>query len=422
MGWLDESLAFEPAGAYRSVMSESDRGSGKSFEDKGDDKGEGKSMGAGEAGAELGEEGQRAFGLAVGQLGPVLLGGLDALEKLFRRLHPPDLPGLRTLIVPARDALDDALSNFEEVETPVSLEEFQTRLARSARLTLEALEGIIDPGSPGEGPAGILEAMHQHARAQAQVYPLRDVLPPVSSFFAEGFCHDRLESLEARPGSDARVGLFRSGEVDSRGGFDLYVPESYDGSEACPLVVALHGGSGTGSDFLWSWLREARCRRFLLLSPTSRGSTWSLQAPEQDGHALRQMTDWVSSKWNVDREHILLTGLSDGATMTLLVGLGDDAPFTHLAPVSGVLHPLNFAIGNIDRARDKPIYLVHGALDWMFPVTLAQEAARVLEDAGAELVYRELEDLSHTYPREENVRIIEWFDRRLVADSSRVED
>jgi phospholipase/carboxylesterase len=131
------------------------------------------------------------------------------------------------------------------------------------------------------------------------------------------------------------------------------------------------------------------------------------------------MTDWVAAKWNVDREHILLTGLSDGATMTLLIGLGADTPFTHLAPVSGVLHPMNFAIGNVDRARDKPIYLVHGALDWLFPVALAREAERVLEDAGAQLVYRELEDLSHTYPREENVRIIEWFDRGLAATSLR---
>ena len=35
---------------------------------------------------------------------------------------------------------------------------------------------------------------------------------------------------------------------------------------------------------------------------------------------------------------------------------------------------------------------------------------------GADLVYREISDLSHTYPREENVRIIEWFDPRLAVD------
>jgi phospholipase/carboxylesterase len=401
VGWLDQLLAFEPAGAYRRAMDESDTGS--------DDL----------SGVQI--EVDMAFGAAVGQLGPLLLGGLDALEQAFRRLHPPDIPRLRSHLAPARDALEEAMAEFDEVETPAPLEEFRKRLMQSARLTTESLAGIVDSGPPEQAAQRALRSMHQHARAQAQVYPLRDVLPPVSSFFAEPFRRDDLASLEASEGSKARVGLFRSGDVDARGGFDLYVPESYDGSEPWPLVVALHGGSGNGSDFIWSWLREARSRRFLLLSPTSRNSTWSLNAPELDGHALHQMTDWVSARWKIDAERVLLTGLSDGATMTLLVGLGADTPFTHLAPVSGVLHPMNFAIGNLGRARNKPIYLVHGALDWMFPVSLAQEAARVLEESGAELVYREVADLSHTYPREENARIIEWLDPRRVADSSRDE-
>jgi hypothetical protein len=29
-------------------------------------------------------------------------------------------------------------------------------------------------------------------------------------------------------------------------------------------------------------------------------------------------------------------------------------------------------------------------------------------------VFREIEDLSHTYPREENDRILTWFDRSLA--------
>ena len=265
---------------------------------------------------------------------------------------------------------------------------------------------------------GALRAMHEHARAQGRAYPLRLALPPIAAFFAEPFRRDEPASLEAAEGATAKVGLFRSGEPGARGGFDLYVPESYAGSEAWPLVVALHGGSGQGGDFLWSWLREARSRRFLLLSPTSRGSTWSLNAPETDGRVLREITARVSAEWNVDREHVLLTGLSDGATMTGLVGLGDEVPFTHLAPACGVLHPMNFAIGNLDRARDKPIYLIHGALDWMFPVAMAREAAAALEEAGAKLVYHEIEDLSHTYPREENARIIEWFDPRRIAPGS----
>jgi phospholipase/carboxylesterase len=56
---------------------------------------------------------------------------------------------------------------------------------------------------------------------------------------------------------------------------------------------------------------------------------------------------------------------------------------------------------------------VHGALDWMFPVALAQMASEELKAAGAEVTYREIADLSHTYPREENDAILRWFDPRL---------
>jgi phospholipase/carboxylesterase len=179
-------------------------------------------------------------------------------------------------------------------------------------------------------------------------------------------------------------------------------------------VVALHGGSGTGRAFLWSWLREARGRGCLLLAPSSRAGTWALDAPHVEAAALARMVEFVAGRWNVDRARILLSGLSDGATFTLLAGLLPDAPYTALAPVSGVLHPACLALGNLARARGRRIYLVHGALDWMFPVELARGARDALADAGALLCYREIEDLSHTYPREENARILEWLDPRLA--------
>jgi phospholipase/carboxylesterase len=100
--------------------------------------------------------------------------------------------------------------------------------------------------------------------------------------------------------------------------------------------------------------------------------------------------------------------MSDGATYALLAGLAPEMPFTHLAPACGVLHPYLLAEGGIANARGRPIYLVHGGLDWMFPVQTARMARQALETAGARLVYREIEDLSHTYPRDENARILDW--------------
>jgi phospholipase/carboxylesterase len=187
------------------------------------------------------------------------------------------------------------------------------------------------------------------------------------------------------------------------------VPETWEGAKPAALVVALHGGSGHGRDFLWSWLREARSRGVLLLSPTAQDRTWSIMGgADVDAPRLRAAVEDVAARYNVDRGRILLTGMSDGATYALLCGLGDDMPFTHLAPACGVLHPLLLAGGGIAGARERPIYLVHGALDWMFPVQTARMGRQALEAAGARVVYREIEDLSHTYPRDENPRILDW--------------
>jgi len=206
--------------------------------------------------------------------------------------------------------------------------------------------------------------------------------------------------------------LHADNEREARGGFSLYVPEAWDGQASMPLVVALHGGSGHGRDFLWSWLREARGRNVLVLSPTAQDRTWSIMGgADVDADRLRETIESVATRYPVDRARVLLTGMSDGATYALLLGLRSGPPFTHLAPACGVLHPLLFA-GGLDRAQDFPIYLIHGALDWMFPVYTARMGRDALLSAGARLVYREIEDLSHTYPRDENPRILEW----LVSD------
>ena len=120
------------------------------------------------------------------------------------------------------------------------------------------------------------------------------------------------------------------------------------------------------------------------------------------------MVESIAARYPVDRTRVLLTGMSDGATYALLCGLRGESPFTHLAPACGVLHPMLLASGDLARAQDRPIYLIHGALDWMFPVQTAHLAREALTTAGAKLVYREIEDLSHTYPRDENPKILDW--------------
>ena len=210
--------------------------------------------------------------------------------------------------------------------------------------------------------------------------------------------------------TDVPTGVIHArNDTGERGGFSVYVPEDYDPARAYPLVMALHGGSGHGRLFLWSWLREARGRGVILVAPTAMGDTWSLMEPDVDSAHLAQVLEEIAQRWLVDRTRLLLTGMSDGGTFTLLSGLDDQSPFTHLAPVAASFHPLLLTMAAPRRVTGLPVYLVHGALDWMFPVSIARTAQRALTAAGARVTYREIADLSHAYPREEGSAILDWF-------------
>ena len=330
-----------------------------------------------------------------------------------RYLYPPAASRLADELAPCTDALGAPLKELEAATWPDDLLFLRDRLFDVTRQTIEMVTAFVTAARDSGEPFELYRALRRFARVQEGLYPLAPVLEPVSRWFLE----------PERRGDDALVARLRDGTLrdddshigvlhakngrDTRGGFSLYVPETWDGRSAMPVVTALHGGHGHGRDFLWSWLREARARGVMIVSPTSRDRTWSLMGEDVDAPALREILAFACERYPVDRHRVLLTGMSDGATYALLAGLLDGMPFTHLAPACGVLHPLLLGEG-LARARDRQIYLVHGALDWMFPVPTAHIARDALQAAGARLVYRELADLSHTYPRDENPKILEW--------------
>ena len=351
---------------------------------------------------------------ATGALLSALLGALDRVEWVQRHLFPPHARALAGRLTPHAEPLADTLRALESADWPDDLRFLRDRLVLVTRQALDLVDAFGHAAEVGE-PLELYRALRRSAPLQEALYPLCPVLDPVSRWFLEPARRDdedllaRLREGAMRQGG-LRVGVLHArNDRGTRGGLSLYAPETCDGVTPAPLVVALHGGSGHGRDFLWAWLREARSRGILLLSPTAQDRTWSIMGGEDvDAPRLRRAVEEVAATYPVDRARVLLTGMSDGATYALLAGLAEGSPFTHLAPACGVLHPHLLAEGGIRRARGRPIYLVHGALDWMFPVPTARTARQALEAAGARLVYREVEDLSHTYPRDENPRVLDW--------------
>ena len=352
---------------------------------------------------------------AIRGLLPPLLAMLDLCAWVQRHLHPPLAGQLATELEPRIATVAEPLKTFEAAACPDEMRLMRDRLAEVAGETVALTTSFVETVRGGGEIIDLYRALRRLAGVQERLYPLAPAFDAISRFFLEPVVRTD-EALLAR----LREGSLRDGEPNvgvmhaandrkARGGFSLYVPESSDGVAPMPLIVALHGGSGHGRDFLWTWVREARTRGMLVLSPTARDRTWSIMGTDDtDAPAFLEMFGYITERYRVDRARVLLTGMSDGGTYALLCGLREDMPFTHLAPACGVLHPFLFMNGGLQRAAGRPIYMINGALDWMFPVQAARQARDVLTDVGARLVYREIEDLSHTYPRDENPRILDW--------------
>ena len=75
-------------------------------------------------------------------------------------------------------------------------------------------------------------------------------------------------------------------------------------------------------------------------------------------------------------------------------------------------HPLLVTMAEPERMRGLPVYLVHGALDWMFPIETGRMANQALRWRARTSCSGRSSDLSHTYPRDENGAILDW----LTAD------
>src|ERR1700687_5646104 len=336
---------------------------------------------------------------------PPLLQSLEALGFIAPHLNPPDFDS----VMEAAGTPDQALQAVRPrlADWPEEFAGIRTALETASDAALAAFEGLRSVQHGHGDLIAVFRALRHAPRAQEALYPLAAKLPPVSEFFVDPALRDDAGLLArlAEPAHDNTGIVHDHNEPGSRGGFSLYVPEYYTPDRAWPLVMALHGGSGNGRGFLWGWLRDARSRGAILVAPTATGgtshkSTWALMGEDTDNPNLARILDSVRSRWNIDPTKLLLTGMSDGGTFCYVTGLESASPFTHLAPVAATFHPLMAEIADAQRLRGLPVYLVHGRLDWMFPVQVARQTREALSAGGAGCPSPESGDFRHCSPPE----------------------
>ncbi len=231
---------------------------------------------------------------------------------------------------------------------PEQFADVRTPLETASDAVLAAFDGLRAVQNGQGDLVSVFRALRHVPRAQEALYPL-------TAKTAAGQHVLHRAGAARRCGAGGKAGaagrtqdtgiIHVDNEPGSRGGYSMYVPEYYTPDRRWPLVMALHGGSGNGRGFLWSWLREARSyRRHPDRAdrdrPGAEKTTWALMGDDSDTPNLWRILEEVRTRWNVDPARMLMTGMSDGGTFCYVSGLDAASPFTHLAPVSATFHPL----------------------------------------------------------------------------------
>ncbi len=246
----------------------------------------------------------------------------------------------------------------------------------------------------------------------ARLYKVRMELPLLEEFwFTEATLPNRQQLDPLFPRSEQAVGIIRKAETKEHARYSLYVPESYDDKNNWPLIVCLHGGYGNAEDYLWAWLRPAKSKGYIVLSPKSLDVTWSVLNPPLDADSIAACIEEVCEDYAIDRQRILLTGLSDGGTFSYLAAFCYPELFAGVAPIAGELSPVADRMLRQKLANNVPFYVIHGAHDHIFHIKTVRSTCGLLEHLGYPLKFDELPDWGHAYPYKINEeRVLPWFE------------
>lgn len=189
----------------------------------------------------------------------------------------------------------------------------------------------------------------------------------------------------------------------------LYLPEDYEESDKqFPLVLFLHGMGERGTDIekvkthgIPKLISEGKEFPFIVVSP---------QCPDEyfwNDDVLIALLDEIEENYRVDKKRIYVTGLSMGGHGTWTLALAQPNRFAAIAPVCGWSHPVEFC-----SLAHMPIWVFHGAKDFVVPLSLSEQIVEQLNACGADKVkftiYPEAthDSWTETYNNEE---LYKWF-------------
>jgi len=176
--------------------------------------------------------------------------------------------------------------------------------------------------------------------------------------------------------------------------YTLDVPENYDPSRRYQVRMQLHGGvgrieqnaaprNGVGG-------RLAGAEQIYVMPYAWRDAPW--WSRRQTGN-LHTILDLVKRTYNIDENHVVLSGVSDGGTGAYFIAMRDTTPFASFLPLNGFVMVLRNEMAERDgdlfpnNVLNKPFFIVNGGRDPLYPASVVEPYIEHFKKAGVELQY-----------------------------------
>jgi phospholipase/carboxylesterase len=204
--------------------------------------------------------------------------------------------------------------------------------------------------------------------------------------------------------------------------------EPEEGSAELPVVFSIHGRGADASDLAslspeigeeYRWILPQGPRPVPLV-PGYVGWAWyELDSSRADTvvasrDILAGFVEETLRRLDVAHDRALLMGFSQGAVMSLHVGLASETPFAGIAAMSGYLPAQEILEPLLFERLDRSVLMVHGTEDATLNIELGRSARDLLQAAGLAPEYQEF-DMGHQITAESLAVVREYVRRRLGA-------
>lgn len=159
--------------------------------------------------------------------------------------------------------------------------------------------------------------------------------------------------------------------------YTLRLPSTYDGSTALPLVIAMHGGFGSGTQLENQSQLSVKAEQegFIVVYPDGLGGalnirTWNaggccgyaMNNDIDDVGFIDALLDTLIDAYSIDTLRIYATGMSNGGFMSYRLACELSERIAAIAPVSA-----SMTIAVCEPARPVPVIGIHSYLDTSVP-------------------------------------------------------